>query len=126
MHRLATLSRTERHRLVSGFIDETLEGLDTDPEFVALMRSVMPELPDDPGPEQVEAWVELAGLCQSPDFRAAIRRTAQDQAQEPCAERYRGLLATVDGWPGSPALAPVRPWFTTAFAGTGAGTGSGV
>ncbi|MFJ8165914.1 MerR family transcriptional regulator [Streptomyces sp. NPDC096136] len=194
MHRLATLSRTERHRLVSDFIDEAFEGLDANPEFVALMRSAMPELPDDPTPEQVEAWVELAGLCQDADFRSALRRLARDQAQEPAgedvvavqdsidrairervgeaaavgllpapatgvspadalgglyadafrradagdlrrwllarlrstadpdAERYWRLLATVNGWPASAALAPVHPWFTEVSAGSGAGT----
>ncbi|GAB2443107.1 hypothetical protein GCM10027187_01910 [Streptosporangium sandarakinum] len=31
-----------------------------------------PELPDDPGTEQVRAWVELAELSQDPDFRAPV------------------------------------------------------
>ncbi|MEU9706485.1 MerR family transcriptional regulator, partial [Streptomyces sp. NPDC047981] len=83
MHQLATLSQTERRRLVSGFIDDAFKGLHANPEFVTLMRSAMPELPDDPAPEQVEAWVEFAGLCQNADFRVAIRRTAEDQAEEP-------------------------------------------
>ncbi|MFJ5292828.1 MerR family transcriptional regulator [Streptomyces sp. NPDC088348] len=186
MHRLATLSQAERHRLVSGFIDDAFQGLRTNPEFVTLMRSVLPELPADPTPEQVEAWVELAGLCQDPDFRIAIRRTAEDQADEssqqgvgtlhdtlnqamceriaeavsagllpasakgasptdslgglyadaferadegdlrrwllarlqaaadPHTERYWQLLATINGWPASPTLAPVYSWFTAA------------
>ncbi|MFD8881733.1 MerR family transcriptional regulator [Streptomyces erythrochromogenes] len=83
MHRLATLSQAERRRLVSGFVDVTFKGLHANPEFVSLMRASMPELPDDPTPEQVEAWVELAGLCQNADFRVTIRRTAEDQAEEP-------------------------------------------
>ncbi|MFF1344092.1 MerR family transcriptional regulator [Streptomyces sp. NPDC058290] len=82
MHRLATLSRTERHRLLADFIDDAFAGLHTNPEFVSLMRSALPELPEDPTPEQVDAWVELAGLCQSADFRAAIRRTAREQVEE--------------------------------------------
>jgi hypothetical protein len=32
-----------------------------------------PELPDDPTPGQVEAWVALVELSQDPDFRAAVR-----------------------------------------------------
>ncbi|WP_405788670.1 MerR family transcriptional regulator [Streptomyces sp. NBC_00029] len=91
MHRLATLSRAEQHRLVRGFIDAAFPGPHSNPEFVTLMRSVMPELPDDPTPEQVEAWAELAGLCQDEDFRAAIRRTAEEQAQEPAAEGVGAL-----------------------------------
>ncbi|MEU6165891.1 MerR family transcriptional regulator [Streptomyces tanashiensis] len=82
MHRLAALSRTERHRLVADFIDEAFTGLHTHAEFVNLMQSVLPELPDSPTPEQVDAWVELAELCQTADFRGAIRRTAEDQAEE--------------------------------------------
>ncbi|MFF2146651.1 hypothetical protein [Kitasatospora sp. NPDC058190] len=39
-------------------------GLDANPEFVAMMRSAMPELPDEPRPEQVEAGVELGELVQ--------------------------------------------------------------
>ncbi|MFE6084730.1 MerR family transcriptional regulator [Streptomyces virginiae] len=83
MHRLATLCRTEQRRLISDFIDEVFEEPHTGTEFASLMRSVVPELPDDPTPEQVEAWVELAGLCQDEEFRAAIRRTAEEQAVEP-------------------------------------------
>lgn len=188
MHRLATLSQDERRRLVSDFIDDAFKGLHSNPEFVSLMRSAMPELPDDPTPEQVEAWVELAGLCEDADFRVALRRMAEDQTEEPSqqdvgtlhdalneamlarideavsagilpasakgtaltcslgdlyahaferadesdlrrwllarlqttadprAERYWQLLATINGWPASPTLAPVYSWFTTAFA----------
>ena len=36
-----------------------------------------PELPDNPEPEQVEAWMELAELSQDPDFRAVMRRMAE-------------------------------------------------
>ncbi|MFI8265070.1 MerR family transcriptional regulator [Streptomyces sp. NPDC085665] len=82
MHRLATLSRTERHRLVADFIEDAFVGLDANPEFVGLMRSALPEPPEDPTPEQVDAWLELAGLCQTADFRAAIRRTAEEQVEE--------------------------------------------
>ncbi|MEU7716931.1 MerR family transcriptional regulator [Streptomyces tibetensis] len=186
MHRLATLSQAEQRRLVDDFIDDAFKGFDANPEFVTLMRSVLPELPDDPTPEQVGAWVELAELCQNEDFRTAVRRIAEDQAEEPSqhdvsdlhaslnqamrdrideavsagilpasataaladslsglyghafwsagdgdlrrwllarlqktadprAERYWQLLATINGWPASPTLAPVYTWFTTAL-----------
>ncbi|MFI7178169.1 MerR family transcriptional regulator [Streptomyces spororaveus] len=190
MHRLATLSRAGRHRLVSGFVDAAFEGPHTNPEFVTLMRSALPELPDDPTPGQVEAWVELAGMCEDPDVGGALRRTAEEQAREPSrqddvsalheavdrtlrervdeavaagllppsatgesltaslgalyadafgragagdlrrwllarlrpvpdphTDRYWRLLATVNGWPASPTLAPVHAWFTTALEG---------
>lgn len=82
MHKLAKLSDEERNRIVIDFIEETFGGLDANPEFVAMMRAAMPELPDDPAPEQVDAWVELAELVQDPDFRARVRRMAEHQASE--------------------------------------------
>lgn len=188
MHRLATLSQAERRRLVCDFVDDTFKDLDANPEFVTLMRSVMPELPDDPTSDQVGAWVELVELCQNADFRAVVRRIAENQAEEPSrqdagslqdgldkamrerideavsagllpasvrtpvadslsglygdaferagggdlrrwllarletaedphAARYWRLLATVNGWPASPTLAPVHTWFTTVLRG---------
>lgn len=80
MHKLAQLSDQERRRIIGDFIDEAFAGLDANPEFVAMMRSAMPELPDDPAPEQVDAWVELAELAQDPGFKAGIRRAAEYQA----------------------------------------------
>jgi DNA-binding transcriptional MerR regulator len=192
MHRLATLSQSEQRRLVTDFIDDAFRGFDANPEFVTLMRSALPELPDDPTPEQVGAWVELAELCQNPDFRTAVRRIAEEQAKEPSqqdvsslhdvlnqamrerideavsvgilpasskaaplaeslgglyghaferagdgdlrrwlvarlqmtvdphAKRYWQLLATINGWPASPTLAPVYTWFTTVLHGASA------
>ncbi|MFE9423061.1 MerR family transcriptional regulator [Kitasatospora sp. NPDC006697] len=86
MHKLAKLSDDARRRLVNDFIDDTFGGLDANPDLVAMMRSAMPDLPDDPAPDQVEAWVELAELTQDPDFRSAVRRMAEHQA----AERAQG------------------------------------
>jgi DNA-binding transcriptional MerR regulator len=192
MHRLATLSQSEQRRLVTDFIDDAFRGFDANPEFVTLMRSALPELPGDPTPEQVGAWVELAELCQNPDFRTAVRRIAEEQGKEPSqkdvsglhdgldqamrerideavsagilpasskaaplaeslgglyghaferagdgdlrrwlvarlqmtvdphAKRYWQLLATINGWPASPTLAPVYTWFTTVLRGASA------
>ncbi|MFJ4095362.1 MerR family transcriptional regulator [Kitasatospora sp. NPDC089913] len=86
MHKLAKLSDDERRRLITDFVDDTFGGLDANAEFVDMMRSAVPELPDDPEPEQLHAWIELAELTQDPDFRAAVRRMAEYQA----AERGRG------------------------------------
>ncbi|MEV0383147.1 MerR family transcriptional regulator [Nonomuraea sp. NPDC050643] len=72
MHKLARLSAEERHRLIA----DLFGGLDTDPALAGIMRSLTPELPDDPEPEQVEAWVELAELASDPDFRTSLHRLA--------------------------------------------------
>ncbi|QXE38465.1 MerR family transcriptional regulator [Streptomyces sp. GMY02] len=91
MHKLAKLSDDERRRLVNDFIDDTFGGLDANPDFVDMMRTAMPGLPDDPEPEQVDAWVELAELTQDADFRAAVRRMAEYQANERAQGDTTGL-----------------------------------
>nr|WP_168504498.1 MerR family transcriptional regulator [Streptomyces sp. S1D4-11]QIY93179.1 MerR family transcriptional regulator [Streptomyces sp. S1D4-11] len=91
MHKLAKISDDERRRLVNDFIDDTFGGLDANPDFVEMMRSAMPDLPDDPEPEQVDAWVELAELTQDQDFRAAVRRMAEHQATERAQGDTTGL-----------------------------------
>lgn len=91
MHKLAKLSEAERNRLLNDFIDECFGGLDANPHMVAMLRSAMPELPDEPTPRQVEAWVELAELSQNPDFRASVRRMAEYQAAERAAGDDTGL-----------------------------------
>ncbi len=82
MHRLAQLSEDERRRLIGDFLDAVFGGPDAAPAFAGVMRSMTPELPDTPEAEQVQAWVELAELSLDPDFRAALRRMAEDQAAE--------------------------------------------
>jgi DNA-binding transcriptional MerR regulator len=187
MHKLVKLSEAERGRIIHQFIDEAFGGLDANPDLVAMLRLAMPELPDDPTPGQVDAWVELAELVQDPDFKASVRRMAELQAadradgdrsglhheltnqirerveaalaagidpaseqarlvladlvgryaqtfgkadtpeyrsqllirlqiaSDPRVERYWQLLATINGWPAPPTLAPVFEWFIQAL-----------
>ncbi|GAA3613205.1 MerR family transcriptional regulator [Nonomuraea rosea] len=82
MHKLARLSEHERHELIEDFLDAVFRGLDVDHGFAGIRRSLTPELPDHPEPEQVEAWVELAGLSQDPDFRAGFRGLAADHVAD--------------------------------------------
>jgi DNA-binding transcriptional MerR regulator len=84
MHKLAKLSEDERRRLIDDFLDAVFGGLPRD--FDGIIRTMTPELPDDPEAEQVEAWVELAELSRDPDFRAALRTMAHQHA----TERTRG------------------------------------
>ncbi|MBO4255497.1 MerR family transcriptional regulator [Streptomyces griseorubiginosus] len=78
MNRLARLSAAERRRIMEEFVEEMFRGLDlADPDVRERMRSSAVNLPDDPTPEQVDAWVELAELVQDPEFRAQMRRAAE-------------------------------------------------
>ncbi|MGW1296865.1 MerR family transcriptional regulator [Streptomyces sp. NPDC002533] len=116
MHQLAQLSEDERRRLTGDFLKAVFGGLDAAPAFAAAMRSMTPELPDNPEAEQVRAWVELAELSRDPDFRAGVRRMAEDhaaeQAESGAVGPRRDIAAIVHDQAG-PALAagidPVAP-----------------
>ncbi|MEU6581282.1 MerR family transcriptional regulator [Nocardia sp. NPDC046763] len=91
MHKLVQLSEAERDRIVHDFIDDTFGAVDGNPAVLDLLRSTMPELPDDPTPDQVGAWMDLVDLVQDNDFRAAVRRMADYQAKERAAGDDTGL-----------------------------------
>ncbi|MEU8890162.1 MerR family transcriptional regulator [Streptomyces sp. NPDC048442] len=91
MHRLAKLSEDERSRLIGEFLDTVFDGLHAHPAFAAVIRSMTPELPDDPSTEQVEAWVELAELFQDADFRTSVQGMAQDLAVDRAPDDAMGL-----------------------------------
>jgi DNA-binding transcriptional MerR regulator len=83
MNKLARLSAAERGRVIDDFMEETFGGLDTaDPDIRTRMRFSLGDLPDDPTPEQVDAWVELAELIQDPGFRARMREMIEFNAAD--------------------------------------------
>ncbi|MGQ5260084.1 MerR family transcriptional regulator [Micromonospora sp. ZYX-F-536] len=106
LHTLARLSGQERRRLVADFLDAVFDGLATTPAYPGVMRSLTPELPDDPRIEQVQAWVELAELAQDPDFRASMRRLVRQYAAD----------HDVPGLPRPDAVAVVRDAVAPALA----------
>ncbi|GAA2225180.1 MerR family transcriptional regulator [Streptomyces indiaensis] len=130
MHRLAQLSEDERRRLIGDFLDAVFGGLDAAPAFAGVMRSMTPELPDNPEAEQVQAWVELAEMSLDPGFRAVMRQMAQDQAAEQTRSDMMGprrdiaaavrdqagpaLTAGID--PASPQADPIVAEFTANYA----------
>ncbi|MEU6258939.1 MerR family transcriptional regulator [Streptomyces sp. NPDC047043] len=78
MNKLARLSAAERRRIMEEFVEEMFHGLDlVDPDIRERMRNTAVNLPDDPTPEQVDAWVELAEMVQDPEFRVQMRRAAE-------------------------------------------------
>lgn len=91
MHNLMRLSAAERRRLIDDFIDAAYGGVDANPAMVELVRTSMPELPDDPTTAQVTAWMELVELVQDNDFREAVRAMAEYQARERAEGDTTGL-----------------------------------
>jgi DNA-binding transcriptional MerR regulator len=91
MNRLARQSAAERKRIMDEFAEEILHGLDTvDPAVSDRMRGMGEGLPDDPTPEQVDAWVELAELLQDPRFKAQMRRATEYNAGDRAPEDVAG------------------------------------
>jgi DNA-binding transcriptional MerR regulator len=86
MNKLAMLSAQERKQIIDDFVDEVFAGLEPDAGLAAQLRRATPDLPDDPSPEQVDAWVELAELVQDPGFRHRIRAMAEQGARARAAD----------------------------------------
>ncbi|MDX6328144.1 MAG: hypothetical protein QOI83_527 [Streptomycetaceae bacterium] len=91
LNKLARLSAEERRQIIEEFTSEVFGGVDADPEIKERMRHTAVELPDDPTPEQVDAWVELAELVGDPGFRQHMRGMAEfnaTQGREPGAYQW--------------------------------------
>ncbi|MGH3417170.1 MAG: MerR family transcriptional regulator [Actinocrinis sp.] len=86
MHRLAKLDAAERKRILDGYLDRVFAGLDAEQagrgQFEQMMRTAFPDLPADPTPEQVEAWVELVSLIQDDSFIERCRQMAVHGAEK--------------------------------------------
>ncbi len=109
MHRLAQLSDDERRRIVADFLDHVFDGLEIDPAFEARMRSAAPSLPDDPSPELLDAWIELAELVSDEDFRARIRGMSESHASSPPGGDMQAAAALVSSRAGDALAAGVAP-----------------
>lgn len=106
LHRLAQLTTRERGQLVDDFLGSVFAGIGDQPGYPGVIVSMTPELPDDPGTEQVEAWLELAELCREPEFRARMRRLVRQYAAD----------HDVPGLPRPDAVAVVRDAVAPALA----------
>jgi DNA-binding transcriptional MerR regulator len=80
VHELARLTEEERQAILDEFWAYVDEGLPPT-ENAAWMRKVRADLPDDPTPEQVEAWIEFVELVRDPSFRDKTRSMAVENAR---------------------------------------------
>jgi hypothetical protein len=88
MNKLARMSVAERRHMIDDFLAEVFEGINAAraPRWGAAWN-----LPDDPSPEQVDAWVELAELVSDPDFPAADKAGDGHWQAGRCQGRAAGL-----------------------------------
>jgi DNA-binding transcriptional MerR regulator len=75
-NKLARMSVAERRQMIDDFLAEVFEGLEPSPAGASRWAAA-PNLPDDPSPEQVDAWVELAEMVGDRDFRERIRQVTR-------------------------------------------------
>ncbi|MFG1925928.1 MerR family transcriptional regulator [Cryptosporangium sp. NPDC048952] len=73
MNRLARLSATERLQIIDDFKREVFGDLDVEQGVREKIAELRIDLPEDPAPSQVDAWIELAELVQDPDFRTKMQ-----------------------------------------------------
>jgi DNA-binding transcriptional MerR regulator len=114
MHELAKLSAQERQRIIDEFVDEAFAGVEARPEGAHIadgMRTMPAQLPDDPTPEQVDAWIELAELVADPSFKARVREmaVAGSQTEVPAAPADPALVMEHAGGALAAGIAPDSP-----------------
>ncbi|WP_034277535.1 MerR family transcriptional regulator [Actinospica robiniae] len=107
MNRLAKLDASERRRILDGFVDRVFDGIEdghqAGEQFAAMMRAAVPDLPQEPTEQQVQAWVELVELIRDEDFitrsremaayGAAKRARLEDEAWEADQKAFATVLA---------------------------------
>ncbi|WP_426187931.1 MerR family transcriptional regulator [Microbacterium sp. TWP3-1-2b2] len=71
LQRLVTMSDTERQQLVDDFLASV--SADLPDAAVEKMRDAHPRLPEDPSPEQLEAWIGLSELLRDEKYREETR-----------------------------------------------------
>jgi DNA-binding transcriptional MerR regulator len=96
MHKLARLSAQERQQIIDEFVHSVMEGIGADGPAVRIaqfMRMMPAELPDDPAPGQVDAWIELGELIADETFRSRVRAmaVAGDAGEPGAAPDYQAV-----------------------------------
>ena len=84
---LARLDAVERARVLDTFWEAVTDESTRELDHVRRLRAAgSPELPDDPTPEQLDAWIELAELASDPSFVERIREMTTWPTPQPAAE----------------------------------------
>jgi DNA-binding transcriptional MerR regulator len=109
MYDLANLTADQRRQIIADLVDEAFAGLENPGPVAERMRAATPDLPEDPSPEQVAAWVELAQLVADPSFRARVREMAVAGAGSEPDESGPAIAAAVSEQAGATLAAGVDP-----------------
>jgi DNA-binding transcriptional MerR regulator len=73
------LSHEERKAMIERFYERVAEGIPIDKQWMRdKIEASAPRLPDDPTPEQLDAWVELSDIISDPQFVESLRLNAKE------------------------------------------------
>lgn len=76
---MTSLSQAERRAVIARFYDAVSEGTTMDPDWKRrAVEASTPELPDEPTPKQIDAWIEMSEIVSDPSFIEAMRRNARE------------------------------------------------
>jgi DNA-binding transcriptional MerR regulator len=109
MSKLSQLPARERQQIIDDFVDGIFAGTDPDAPGAGIasgMRQLPADLPDDPAPEQVNAWIELCSTASwhpEPQPRSGPRSSGSSRRLP-----TPGWNGTGSCWPSS-TTSPCRP-----------------
>jgi DNA-binding transcriptional MerR regulator len=93
VYAVTQLTDDERRTMIEQFYERVSAGIDMDDVWRAKLSEVTaPTLPDDPTPDQLDAWIELAELVSDETFVESMRRNAR-QASEGQMDMQKLLAA---------------------------------
>jgi DNA-binding transcriptional MerR regulator len=90
-----TLAQVADAHVIEEFKEEVFGPLELEPRVRDRLRDLAIDLPEDPAPDQVDAWIELADLVQDEGFRT----------------RMRAMLELTTPRPGEPAPPAASIWW---------------
>ncbi|MEY9872541.1 DNA-binding transcriptional MerR regulator [Streptacidiphilus sp. MAP12-33] len=111
LNRMARLSAEERQQITDDFAARVGAGLDAAPGLVDRLRGTGSTLPDDPTPEQLDAWLELSEMTRDPEFEQLARAAlaASLDADHAGADRHRLFAENLDATVGAALRAGLAP-----------------
>src|SRR5581483_10082431 len=71
---MTMLSKTQLQMMIASFVDRVIEGFQVDEAWrTQMIEASTPELPDEPTPQQIDAWNEIIRMVTDKSFVEAMR-----------------------------------------------------
>jgi len=75
------LTNEERKNVIEGYYQRIADGIPADSPWKKLAEAKGPQLPDNPTPEQLDAWIELSELLTDESFVELQRKNTREAAE---------------------------------------------